>query len=85
MTETIQLSTPIEHDGRELAEVIVRAPRVKDMKLVDRLDGIDRSIRLMAELTGLSAGSVEKLTVADFERLDAAAARLGKFPGTGRS
>lgn len=85
MSEVVILSTPVEHDGRQVTEVTVRAPRVKDMKLVDRLDGIDRSIRLVAELTGLPPGVVEKLTVADFEAIDMVAAGLGKSRATGKT
>lgn len=81
-SEVVKLTTPVQFDGREVREVTVRAPKVRDMKLVDRLDGADRAIRLNAELTGLPATVLEEMDLSDFNEIDMAAARLGKSPAT---
>jgi hypothetical protein len=90
-TKTVTLQFPITVDGREVSEVTITRPKVKDLKAMDAaLDGItdklDQGIIMVSVLTGLSHDAVEELDADDFTELSEVVAGFfpqAKAPGNG--
>jgi hypothetical protein len=85
MERVLKLSEPVVVDGRTVTEVTVRSPRVKDMRLVDKLEGLDRGMRLASTLTGLPLSALEELITGDYEAIHEAATALGKSRTAGET
>ena len=70
-TRTFRLSDPINWEGRQITEVTMTKPRVKDLKRMNAaLDGItdrlDQGIVMAATLTGLPVEAIEEMDTDDF-------------------
>jgi hypothetical protein len=81
--KTLQLLFPITIVDREVSEVTITRPKVKDLKAMEAaLDGIkdklDQGIVMVSVLTGLPPEAVEELDAEDFTRLSEEVA--GFFP-----
>ncbi len=81
--KTLQLLFPITIVDREVSEVTITRPKVKDLKAMEAaLDGIkdklDQGIVMVSVLTGLPPEAVEELDADDFTRLSEEVA--GFFP-----
>jgi hypothetical protein len=68
---TIPLSQPVSWDGREIAEVSIRKPKVRDLKAMQSsLDGVtdqlEQGIVMAATLCGLPREVIEDLDTEDF-------------------
>jgi hypothetical protein len=69
--KTVRLSDPITWEGREITEIKLAKPRVKDLKrmqasLVGVEDRLDQGIAMAAALTGLPVEAIEELDTDDF-------------------
>ena len=82
-SRTVRLSGPIRWDGREITEVTIAKPKVKDLKRMDtQLAGIenklDQGIAMAAALIGLPVAAIEELDTDDFTAISEVIA--GFFP-----
>ena len=69
--KTVRLAQPIRWEGREITEVAIAKPKVKDLKRMDaQLEGIenklDQGIAMAAALIGLPVAAIEELDTDDF-------------------
>ena len=82
-SRTVRLSGPIRWDGREITEVTIAKPKVKDLKRMNaQLEGIEddleQGIAMAAALTGLPVTAIEELDTDDFTAISEVIA--GFFP-----
>ena len=82
-TKTLRLHYPVTVEDREVSEVTITRPKVRDLKAMDAaLDGIkdklDQGIVMAATLTGLPPEVIEELDAEDFTKLSEEVA--GFFP-----
>lgn len=67
------LAVPIQHDGREIGEVSLRRPKVKDLRAINAAgkdgDELDQSTVMIATLSGLPPEAVDELDTEDFVAL----------------
>ena len=74
---TIKLKHPITVDGREVAQLTLRRPKVRDLERMDKVSGeIAKAVTLVADLAELSPDQVRELDAEDFT---AVAEALGDF------
>ena len=81
--KTLQLLFPITVEDREVSEVTITRPKVKDLKAMDAAlvgitDKLDQGIVMVSVLTRLPPVAVEELDADDFTRLSEEVA--GFFP-----
>lgn len=80
MTDTIVLSIPLQFEGREITEITLRRPLVRDRLAVDRLGSsrsdAEKEVMLIASLSGLPLEAIEGMDLGDYGRLQE---RLGEF------
>jgi hypothetical protein len=70
-TKTVSLSVPVTFEGRDIAEIRIAKPKVKDLKRMNAaLEGItdrlDQGIVMAAALTGYPVEMIEELDTDDF-------------------
>ena len=73
-TKTVSLSVPVTFEGREITEIRIAKPKVKDLKRMNAaLDGItdrlDQGIVMASALTGYPVEMIEDLDTDDFTAL----------------
>ena len=70
-SRTIKLSEPVTHEGREITEVILRRPKVGDLRRMDKVDGSDmeKTLWLLGVLGEMTPAEVDKIDAADLEAL----------------
>lgn len=74
---TIKLKHPITADGREVVELTLRRPKVRDLERMDKVSGeMAKAVTLIADLAEISPDQVRELDAGDFA---AAAEALGDF------
>jgi hypothetical protein len=72
--KTVSLSVPVTFEGREITEIRIAKPKVKDLKRMNAaLDGItdrlDQGIVMASALTGYPVEMIEELDTDDFTAL----------------
>jgi len=72
--KTVSLSAPVTFEGREITEIRIAKPKVKDLKRMNAaLDGItdrlDQGIVMASALTGYPVEMIEDLDTDDFTAL----------------
>ena len=81
---TVDLSHPIEVDGRTVSSVSVRRPLVKDLIKAERQPGeIGQEAALLSSCSGLSFDAVGRLDAADYRRIVREAELGFTSPGAG--
>jgi len=62
------LKFPIEHDGRQIGEVSMRRPKVKDLRAMQAAgnDEFEQSVLMISLLTGLPAEAIDEIDPDDF-------------------
>ena len=76
---TINLKHPITVDGREVAELTLRRPKVRDLERMDKVPGeVAKAVAMVADLAEISPDQVRELDAEDFT---AVAEALGDFLG----
>jgi hypothetical protein len=70
----IDLSFPIEHDGRRITNVTIRRPRVGDMLEMQRKggDAAGMELTMVALLTGLPPEAISEMDMKDYNAIQAA-------------
>ena len=80
---TINLKHPIQVDGREVAQLTLRRPKVRDLEVMDKVPGdVAKAVTLVSNLAELTPDQVRELDAEDFSR---AAEHLVDFLGVGRA
>ena len=72
----IKLTQSIKIDGKEISEITLRRPKVRDRLAVDRL-AVDRSnlsdaekeVQLIANLSDVPREAIEELDLADYSKI----------------
>lgn len=82
-TKTLRLNYPVTVEDREVSEVTITRPKVRDLKAMDAAlvgitDKLDQGIVMAATLTGLPPEVIEELDAEDFTKLSEEVA--GFFP-----
>lgn len=65
-TETFELKYPRTVGDRQVTKLHIRRPRVRDLKLMDKLEGVEGSVAMIAQLSGESDALIEELDASDF-------------------
>lgn len=71
MTTQIDLTYPININGREVRSLQIRRPKVGDRLAVEKMNGDDaeKEIRFIANLCELAPSEVEKLDLSDYLKI----------------
>lgn len=81
-TTPVALAIPVEWQGQKIAEVAVRRPKVKDLRVIDAASRdksqLDQGAAMIAQLTGLHPDAVDELDAQDFTAISEVIA--GFFP-----
>ncbi|EGG94653.1 hypothetical protein IMCC1989_2524 [gamma proteobacterium IMCC1989] len=74
MSETIELSYPVEVEGHKYSEIEIRRPVVSDMLVADRAKGNEaiKEIAMFSTLSELSPSVIEALDLSDYRKLQEA-------------
>ena len=88
---TVRLSQPIAWDGKDIAEVQIRRPKVKDLRAMERDAGntpnqIDQGVAMAALLTDLPVEVIDEMDAVDFAAISEVIAGFlpqGPVPATG--
>lgn len=68
--ETYRLQHPITVAGQEIIELEVRRPKLRDMKKAQQVkNDLERSIKMLADLTEQPPATIEELDMVDFDGL----------------
>ena len=75
--KTITLADPVEWDGKTITEVVVRKPKLKDVRemqaaLEDLENGLDQGVIVASQLTGVPGEAFEEFDFEDFTRISEA-------------
>jgi len=63
----VTLKTPIEAHGKTYEHLVIRKPRVKELRATaGAIDDIDRSARLLSACAGVPVSSVDQMEIDDF-------------------
>jgi hypothetical protein len=70
----IKLTNPVKIDGRELTELAIRRPKVRDRLAVERSNASDaeKEVQLIANLAELPIEVIEDVDLADYAKLQRA-------------
>ena len=65
----ITLTYPIKDGSTEIKEISLRRPKVRDLMVMDEVDGsLEKSVRMIAQLSDLPVSVIEDLDAADFSK-----------------
>lgn len=81
MTETLKLSLPIKINGVITDHLVMRRPKLKDIRNARKVAGKDdeeQEIRLFSLLTDCATSDLEELDYADYGRLQETFQRMVK-------
>lgn len=81
VTETIILTIPIQINGVTTDRLVMRRPKLKDIRNASKVAGKDeeeQEIRLFSSLTDCAPSDLEELDYADYGKLQAAFQRMVK-------
>jgi hypothetical protein len=67
----IKLTNPVKVDGRDVAEINLRRPKVRDRLAVERSNASDaeKEVQLIANLAELPVEVIEDIDLADYAKL----------------
>jgi len=71
---TMKLKHPIQVDGREVGELTLRRPKVRDMIVADKAGGTDaeKEVRVFSNLCEVPPSAIEEMDLADYGALQEA-------------
>ena len=65
----ITLTYPVMDGSTEVKEIKLRRPKVRDLMVMDEVDGsLEKSVRMIAQLSDLPVSVIEDLDAADFSK-----------------
>jgi hypothetical protein len=67
----IKLSEPIKIDGKDVSEVTLRRPKVRDRLIVERsnVSDAEKEVQLIANLSELPIEAIEDLDLRDYAKI----------------
>lgn len=70
----ITLKEPVKVDGKELNEICLRRPKVRDRLIAERSNATDaeKEVQLMANLAELPVEAIEDIDLGDYVKLQKA-------------
>jgi hypothetical protein len=70
----VKLANPIKIDGKNVSEITLRRPKVRDRLIVERSNASDaeKEVQLIANLAELPIEAIEDIDLADYARLQKA-------------
>ncbi|SFI59351.1 phage tail assembly protein [Aerobium aerolatum] len=71
MTKTIQLKTPIEHNGTTYTELTFREATTGDVATAEAVGGGDfmQTLAIVASITGVPLPAIRQISMREFKRL----------------
>jgi len=71
MSINIELAEPVVVAGVKTSTISMRAPKVRDMLIMDKMGGSDaeKEIRLIASLCDIDQATIEDMSLADYRKL----------------
>jgi phage FluMu protein gp41 len=81
-TITVTLEDAITVNGKEVAELTIRKPTVKDLKLSNAAGKteLDRSLALIGDLAGLTPTDLDGLSLTDLSKINEEMAKANFIP-----
>lgn len=80
-TVTVTLNSPVVHEGKTTSTLTFREPTVEDMIAVDRFNGLQQTVALMARLSDQDLPTYHKIKARDLKRIMAeTSALMGNEP-----
>ena len=77
--DTIELQYPFEYKGERFTELTVRRPKMRDLKKAQGIkDELEKSMRMMADLTEVDPKVIDELDPVDFATLSD---KVGEYMG----
>lgn len=82
--DTIVLSYPVNVDGKEIRELKLRRPKVRDTLAAEKIGGsnAEKEIHLFANLTEQTRATIETLDMVDYGKLQDAYTGFLSLPRT---
>ncbi|GAA5111579.1 phage tail assembly protein [Bartonella jaculi] len=68
-TVTHQLLIPITFEGKEHAEITLRRPKTKDLQAIDKKEGIEQTIAMIARLSEWPHEAISELDINDLSKI----------------
>ncbi|MCZ2203991.1 phage tail assembly protein [Bartonella sp. A05] len=68
-TVTHRLLVSVEFEGKEHTEITLRRPKTKDIQAIDKKEGIDQTIEMVARLSGWPHEAVGELDINDLSSI----------------
>jgi len=74
MSVKVELGAPVDVAGVKTTTVSMRAPKVRDMLIMEKMGGTDaeKEIRLISSLCGLDPAAIEDMTLSDYGKFQQA-------------
>ncbi len=70
-TIKVKLDDPIIVSGKTTEEITIRKPVVRDLKMSNSAGNeLERSLKLIGDLAGLSPDEIEQLSLTDLEKIN---------------
>ncbi|WP_139413574.1 phage tail assembly protein [Bartonella mastomydis] len=66
---THQLLIPITFEGKEHAEITLRRPKTKDLQAIDKKEGVEQTIAMIARLSGWPHDAISELDINDLSSI----------------
>lgn len=68
-TVTHQLLIPITFEGKEHSEITLQRPKTKDLQAIDKKEGIEQTIAMIARLSGWPHEAISELDINDLSSI----------------
>jgi hypothetical protein len=79
-TITVKLDDPIVIAGKETAELTIRKPVVRDLRLSNSGNELERSLKLIGDLAGLAPSELDQISLSDLGHINAEMAKENFIP-----
>ncbi|WP_273757149.1 phage tail assembly protein [Bartonella sp. MM73XJBT] len=66
---THQLLVPITFEGKERTEITLQRPKTKDLQAIDKKEGIEQTIAMIARLSGWPHEAISELDINDLSNI----------------
>ncbi|WP_273760324.1 phage tail assembly protein [Bartonella sp. ML70XJBT.G] len=66
---THQLLVPITFEGKEHNEITLNRPKTKDLQAIDKIEGIEQTIAMIARLSGWPHEAISELDINDLSNI----------------
>lgn len=66
---THQLLIPITFEGKEHTEITLRRPKTKDLQAIDKKEGVEQTIAMIARLSGWPHEAISELDINDLSSI----------------